>query len=132
ENEDHRDVDHHHDAHQHIGQVPHQINAQAGAHKDQQHGHDAEHHHKLLGGDLLHQIGQGVIHIVQVADEGGEGEENHSHRDKDGAHAAEHSGQGGLHIGGALGGFGGLHAGAQEHQSGGGADEQGVQEDGQH
>ena len=112
-----------HNAHEHVGQVPHGADLHAGADEDEDHGVDAEEDHKLLGGDLLHDVGQAVIHIVQVADQGGEGKEHHGHGDEDGADGAEGGGQGGLNIGSALQLGGGFHAGAQQHEGGGGADE---------
>ena len=44
EDRDHRNVDEHHDAHQHVRQVPHQIQREAGAQENQSHGNQPEHH----------------------------------------------------------------------------------------
>ena len=81
---------------------------------------------------MAQQEGQGVVHVVQVADQGGKGEQHHGHGDEDGPQRAEGGGQRLLHIGGALHLRRGLHAGAQQHEGSGGADHQRVQEHGQH
>ena len=78
------------------------------------------------------QIRQGIVHIVEVSDQSCEGKEHHGHGDKNGTQGAEGGGQSRLHIGGALQLHCGLHTGAQQHEGGGGADHQRVQEDRQH
>ena len=78
------------------------------------------------------QVDEQVVHVEQVAQQGGEGEQHHEHRDEHGADGAEGLAQGGLHIGGAGQGRVRLHAGAQAHEGGAGAQQQGVNEHGQH
>ena len=81
---------------------------------------------------MAQQEEEAVFDVVEVAQQGGESEQHHGHGDEDGADGAEGLGQGLLDEGSAGDVGVGLNAGAQAHESGGGAQQQGVDEDGQH
>ena len=60
-------IDQGHDAHEHVGQVPHQTHIKAGADEDDHRAQNTEACHKGLGGHLVHNVDDEVLHIVEVA-----------------------------------------------------------------
>ena len=75
QNNDHRQVDQRHNAHQHIGQIPNKAHAHAGAEPDDTGGNQTEAGHKGFGRNLVHNVGEQVVNIVEVAQQGGKGEQ---------------------------------------------------------
>ena len=76
--------------------------------------------------------GHVIVHVVQVADERGESEEDHGYRDEHRPEFAENGGHRALYIGSAGCFLRDVHAGHEAHESRGGAHEEGIQEDGEH
>ena len=130
--DDDGDVDDDHEGLQEVGSVPREARGDDRARKDQGGGAQAVDDHEDLARLLLHDEAQAALGVVVVAEEGGEGEEADGHRDEDRAEAAEGSAGAGLDIGGARCLGAGLHAGEEAEEGGGRADEQGVDEDGEH
>ena len=88
-------------AHSDVRQRPRQIHLDKRA--DKYHRDAAEikeGHEPLRGLFLLVEVRQRVVDVIEVAYQGGEGKQHHSHRDKGGAEAAEHRRNRALHIGG--------------------------------
>ena len=81
-----------------------------------------------MPGDVV----QAALAVEQVAQQGGKGEQQQGEGDEIGAHGAEGGGQAGLDKGRALQLLRGDDTGAQAHHRSGGADQNGVDEHGQH
>ena len=89
--------------------------------------------HEFLAGHFLAvEVGEAVVNVEEVADEGREREERERYRDEDGAEAAEDRGEGVLDVGRAADIFGGDYAGAEAHEGCGSAEEERVDVDGEH
>ena len=132
EDEDDRDVDDDHRALEHVGRIPREAGADDGADEHERRRSQTEHRHARLARVAPKDILQAALAVIVVADERREREQAHGHGDEDGAEAAERLLHGRLHIGRAGRFLGRLNAGAQAHERRGRADEQRVDEHGQH
>ena len=125
-------VDDDHQGLEQVRRIPGQARGDDRAGKDQGNGDQAVDEHESFARLLLHDEAQAAFGVVVVADKGGEGEEADRDCNEDGAKAAEGRACAGLDIGCTRGISAGLHAGEEAEEGGGGADEQGIDEDGEH
>ena len=124
-----RDVDEAHERHQNVGDIPSHAHAEACAEEDNCCSNNTECLHKTLGRHLAAvYVCETVINVVEVADEGGECEERHGNGYEDGTEAAEYGAYSLLDIECTCNFRSSGNAGAEAHESGSGADNDGVKE----
>lgn len=127
------DVDEAHECHQYVSDIPCETHLEACAYEDNESAYYTITGHKGLAGHFaLVEECKSVIAVEQVSDKGGECEQNHCEGDEDRAKAAEDGCESVLDIGSASKLSGRLDAGRETHESGSGADEDGVDEYRQH
>ena len=128
-----REVDQGHAAHGDVGEGPGGVHGGDGADENDYYADEMEAGHEFLAGHFLAvEVGEAVVNIEEVADEGREREERERYRDEDGAEAAEDCGEGVLDVGRAADNFGRDDAGAEAHEGCGGAEKECVDVDGKH
>ena len=128
-----REVDQGHAAHGDVGKGPGGVHRCDGADEDDCYADNVEPGHEFLAGHFFAvEVGEAVVNVEEIADECREREERERYRDEDGPEAAKDSGQGVLYIGCAAYFFARDYAGAQAHESCGGAEQECVDVDGEH
>ena len=127
------DVDEAHECHQNVSYIPCETHLEACACEDNESAYYAiAGHERLAGHFALVEECECVIAVEQVADKGGECKENHCEGDEYRSKSAEDGLESFLDIGSACEFSSGLDAGRETHESGSGADEDGVDKYGQH
>ena len=128
QDEDDGQVDERHQSHEHIRHIPYKAEFHRCADQHDQGGDDAEGIDQSLSGLSAAEELQSHLRVVEVPDQGSEGEQAECDRDEYGAESAEGIGSGGLHPGHPRKVSARSYAGAQEHERSGRADEDRVNE----
>lgn len=133
------DVNQCHDPHENIGEVPSKPCGELRAHEDDDCCQEAiKQHEGLIFGCLGVKIADIHFGIEIIADQSGEGKKREGNGDENAAGGAEICDQRILNIGGIHGISCGIHIGGgiqirtENHEGSGGADEDGVDKDGEH
>ena len=86
------DINEGHKSHSDVGDVPKYVCAEACTEEDEQRGNYIVDGVKKLAGLSAEDVEEGLIYVIKIADEGGEGKQAHRHSDEhgaDGAHSTE-------------------------------------------